>query len=184
MTAVDAVLQRAIPASAAPTWTWKRFDALSGDDVYDLLALRSEAFVVEQRCRFLDADGLDRSAGHLLGRAAADDGHPLAANPLVAYLRCLDPGVRYPEPSIGRVVTAWTSRGKGLGRTLMDEGLARSHDAWPGADIVINAQLRLEPFYRSLGFHAEGAPYVEDDIDHVRMRRPALLNDQTNRRRR
>ncbi len=155
-------------ATTAPrlAWTWKRFDELSVNDVYALLALRSEVFVVEQRCVFLDADGADRSAWHLLGRTDAADGAPS----LAAYLRCLDPGLKYPEPSIGRVVTAPALRGRGLGRALMDEGLERSHDAWPAAAIVINAQMRLEAFYRSLGFRTEGEPYVEDDIDHVQMR--------------
>jgi ElaA protein len=148
----------------ALSWCWKRFDDLTAGDVYDLLALRSEVFVVEQRCVFLDPDGSDRRAWHLLGRTVADA--PL----LAAYLRVIDPGVKYREPSIGRVVTAPSLRGLGLGRVLMDAGLLRSHDAWPGSDLVINAQLRLEPFYRSLGFRSEGAPYVEDDIDHVQMR--------------
>jgi ElaA protein len=156
-----------VDAAAVPalSWTWKRFEDLSADEVYDLLALRSEVFVVEQRCVFQDADGSDRPAWHLLGRTIASV--PL----LAAYLRCIDPGVKYLEPSIGRVVTAPALRGLGLGRALMDVGLLRSHDAWPGADIVINAQQRLEPFYRSLGFRSEGALYVEDGIDHVRMRR-------------
>ena len=156
------------PAQGEPLhccWTWTRFGGLSGDDVYDLLALRSEVFVVEQRCVFLDADGADRSAWHLLGRSA-DSG----SRPLVAYLRCLDPHVKYPEPSIGRVIVAPPARGIDLGRALMSEGIARSRLAWPGEDIVINAQLRLERFYRSLGFATEGSPYVEDDIDHVSMR--------------
>ena len=153
----------------AIAWSWKRFADLSGPEVYDVLALRSTVFVVEQACVFLDADGDDRAAWHLLGHVGDDDG----ASVLAAYLRCLDPRVRYPEPSIGRVVTAPAWRGHGLGRVLMDEGIARTQDAWPGADIVINAQLRLEPFYRSLQFRAEGEPYVEDDIDHVQMRRAA-----------
>ncbi len=149
----------------ALVWTWRRFERLSADDVYDLLALRSRVFVVEQSCVFLDADGHDRSAWHLLGRVA-----DAAASPLAACLRCLDPGVRYPEPSIGRVATSLELRGRGLGRALMDEGIARSQDAWPGSAFVINAQSRLEAFYRSLGFVTEGMPYVEDDIEHVRMR--------------
>ena len=157
----------------ALSWTWKRFEDLSTVDVYDLLALRSEVFVVEQRCVFLDPDGSDRPAWHLLGRTMDD------AAVLAAYLRCIDPGVKYREPSIGRVVTAPASRGLGLGRALMDVGLLRSHDAWPGADIVINAQARLEPFYRSLGFCTEGEPYVEDDIDHVQMRRAHEDNRRT-----
>ena len=146
-------------------WTWGRFEALSGDDVYDLLALRSEIFVVEQRCVFLDADGSDRASWHLLGRS-----FDAAGRPLVAYLRCLDPHVKYAEPSIGRVVVAAQARHLGLGRALMLEGIVRSHAAWPGHDILINAQLRLEAFYRSLAFVTEGMPYVEDDIDHVAMR--------------
>ena len=149
-------------------WTWTRFDGLSGGDVYDLLALRSEVFVVEQRCVFLDPDRDDRGAWHLLGRMRDADDPSLAA-----YLRCLDPGVRYPEASIGRVVTAPGLRGQGLGRALMDEGLERTRRVWPEQAIVLNAQRRLEAFYRSLGFVSEGAPYLEDDIEHVQMRRPA-----------
>ena len=155
------------PSSPAVAWHWRRFETLSNDDVHDLLALRSTVFVVEQRCVFLDADGGDRSAWHLLGRATD------APRALSAYLRCLDPGVRYDAPSIGRVVTAPAVRGTGLGRSLMEEGIGRSQAAWPGADIVINAQRRLETFYRSLGFVTEGEPYLEDDIEHVRMRLPA-----------
>lgn len=148
------------------TWTWRRFDALSGDDVYDLLALRSEIFVVEQQCVFLDADGHDRRSWHLLGRATRGP----AAGSLVAYLRCIDAGVKGVEPSIGRVVVAAVARRTGFGRALMAEGIARSRRVWAGHDIVINAQARLEAFYRSLGFATEGAPYVEDGIDHVAMR--------------
>lgn len=158
----------AVPGSPAPAiaWTWRRFEQLSNVDVYEVLALRSEVFVVEQRCVFLDADGSDRSAWHLLGRAVSARETP----GLAAYLRCVDPGFGYDVPSIGRVVTAPALRMLGLGRALMDEGLARSQSAWPRADLVINAQLRLEPFYRSLGFRTEGEPYLDDDIDHVQMR--------------
>ena len=149
-----------------PVWSWKRFEALAADEVYDVLALRSAVFVVEQNCPFLDADGDDRAAWHLLGRIDDRAGRPV----LAAYLRCLDPHVKYAEPSIGRVVTAPSHRTRGLGRVLMDEGIARTQHAWPGADIVINAQQRLERFYGSLGFHTEGEYYVEDGIDHVQMR--------------
>ncbi len=170
---------RQVASSATPslTWTWRRFDALSADDVYDLLALRSEVFVVEQRCAFLDADGCDRDAWHLLGRAVArrDPAHDAAhdatrPDPLAAYLRCLDPGVKYREPSIGRVVVAAPYRSTGLGRVLMCEGITRTRSQWAGADIMIGAQLRLEAFYASLDFHREGSSYVEDGIDHVEMR--------------
>lgn len=160
------------PATSRPIWTWGRFADLSADDVYDLLALRSAIFVVEQTCVFLDADGADRAAWHLLGRAD-DGGAGGTGGRLVAYLRCIDPGMKYAEPSIGRVVVAHGARLEGLGRALMEEGLLRTAAAWPGADVVINAQLRLAPFYRSLGFVVEGSPYDEDGIEHVAMRRAA-----------
>ena len=146
------------------TWTWRRFEFLSADDVYDCLALRSAIFVVEQDCVFLDPDGADRASWHLLGRSG--DG----AATLCAYLRCIDPGVRYEEPSIGRVVVAADRRGGGLGRTLMTEGIARTVAAWPDSPIVIGAQRRLEDFYWSLGFRTEGPMYLEDGIEHVQMR--------------
>ena len=155
------------------SWIWKRFDALSGEDVYDALALRSEVFVVEQQGVFLDADGCDRHAWHLLGRMepkAGTDAPSACTSPLAAYLRCLDPGVKYAGPSIGRVIVAASHRRTGLGRVLMREGIAHTKARWPEADIVISAQLRLEGFYASLGFRSEGSPYDEDGIAHVEMR--------------
>ena len=163
--------RRARSATPPVTWAWARFDALSGDDIYDLLALRSEVFVVEQRCAFLDADGCDRDAWHLLGRVAASaDRSRARPASLAAYLRCLDPGVKSQGPAIGRVIVASAYRGGGLGGVLMREGIARTQALWPAADIMIGAQLRLQAFYAALGFRAEGSPYVEDGIDHVEMR--------------
>jgi ElaA protein len=159
MSAVEA------PALGPISWTWAHFDALTARDVYDLLALRNAVFVVEQDCVFLDPDGCDQDAWHLLART--EDGT------LVAYLRGLAPGVKYAEPSIGRVVVAGSMRGTGLGRVLMNDGIPRVHALWPGRDVVIGAQQRLETFYRSLGFVTEGDVYDEDGIDHVRMRLPA-----------
>jgi ElaA protein len=150
-------------------WTWQRFDDLSSRDVYDFLALRSQVFVVEQACVFLDTDYCDQAAWHLLGRVIDDSGTPK----LAAYLRALDAGVKYDEPSIGRVIVAEAWRGSGLGRTLMEEGIARARALWPSDDIVIGAQQRLEDFYRSLGFEREGEIYDEDGIDHIQMRLPA-----------
>ena len=150
----------------AIAWTWRRFADLSGDDVYAMLALRCEVFVVEQGCVFLDPDDCDRSAWHLLGRAVDDGSRPS----LVAYLRAIDPGIKYDEPSIGRVVTVPRRRGTGLGRALVAEGIVRSRAIWPDADLVIGAQQRLEAFYASFGFVREGAIYDEDGIDHIQMR--------------
>ncbi len=145
-------------------WSYRRFHDLSVDDLYDALRLRSRVFVVEQDCVFLDADGADRDSGHLLGR----DG----AGVLRAYLRVVDPGIKYAEPSIGRVVSAPESRGSGLGRLLMVEGLRHSTAAWPGRAVRIGAQARLEAFYASLGFVREGENYIEDGIPHCEMVRP------------
>ncbi len=146
-------------------WQWLRFEQLGLDDLYDALALRQQVFVVEQRCPYLDADGLDRCAWHLLGR---DTGGGLQAQ-----LRVVDPGRKYAEPSIGRVLTAPEVRGSGVGRDLMQQGIARCAGAWPAQGIRISAQAHLQRFYRSLGFEPLGDIYVEDDIPHVDMVRGA-----------
>lgn len=144
-------------------WTWSRLEGLGPLDVYELLALRSEVFVVEQRCIFQDADGVDRQSWQLLGRD--DQGQ------LLACLRGVDPGVKYAEPSIGRVITSPLARGTGRGRELMLEGIARCTATWPGQGIRISAQAHLERFYASLGFRTVSEPYLEDDIPHVEMLR-------------
>lgn len=144
-------------------WHWARFDELGADALYDALALRSRVFVVEQRCLYLDADGLDRAAWHLLGR----DVH----GALRAYLRVVDPGAKYEEPSIGRVVTAPEARGSGAGRAVVGEGVRRCTRAWPGRAIRISAQAHLQRFYAGFGFAPVGEPYLEDDIPHIEMLR-------------
>jgi ElaA protein len=141
-------------------WSWQRFDALGVDNVYDALALRARVFVLEQG-PYLDPDGLDRAAWHLLGRDAGGE--------LVAYLRVVDPGARYEEPSIGRVVVDARCRGHGLGHALVAEGVARCRAAWPGRGIRISAQCHLERFYAGHGFAAVGEPYLEDEIPHRQM---------------
>jgi ElaA protein len=145
------------------TWQWCRFDGLSADDVYDALALRSRIFVVEQACVYLDIDGLDRQAWHLLGRDAA--------GALQAYLRVVDPGVKFEAPSIGRVVVDPSQRGTGAGHELIAEGLRRCEDAWPGRPNRIGAQAHLQGFYGRHGYVAVGEVYLEDDIPHVDMER-------------
>jgi ElaA protein len=137
---------------------------LTAGQLYAALAARQQVFAVEQHCAFLDADGHDAYAWHLLGWTG--DG---AASELAAYLRVLDAGRKYEEPSIGRVLTTTGHRGTGLGRTLMREGLARTGGAWPGRPIRIAAQQRLAAFYGSFGFQAASAPYMEDGIAHVDM---------------
>lgn len=144
-------------------WTWCRFQELGVDNLYDALALRCRVFVLEQG-PYLDPDGLDRCAWHLLGRDAA--------GVLQAYLRVVDPGRKYAEPAPGRVLTAPERRGAGLGRALMHEGLAHCAEAWPGRALRISAQAHLQRFYGDFGFRPVGESYLEDDIAHIEMLRP------------
>ena len=146
-----------------PDWVWRSFEELSADELYDILALRQTVFVVEQNCAYLDADGVDRRSRHLYTR---DD-----AGLMVAYLRLVEPGVKYAEPSIGRVITHPSVRRTGLGRELMAEGLRGADEHYPGAGIRIGAQKWAESFYRSLGFESAGHEFIEDDIPHVEMLR-------------
>lgn len=145
-------------------WRFARFDDLAARDVHDLYQARAAAFVVEQDCVFQDLDGADPECWHLLGRR----GHEL-----IAYCRLVPPGVKFAEPSIGRVVTTQAARGTGIGRLLMREALARAGELWPGRAIRIGAQHRLERFYTQFGFVTASAPYDEDGILHVEMLRPA-----------
>ena len=149
---------------AALSWTWQRFADLGVDNLYDVLALRCRVFIVEQ-VAFQDPDGVDQSCWHLLGR---DD-----AGRLQAYLRVVDPGLKYAEPSIGRVVTSPETRGSGLGRRLFAEGVQRCLSVWPGRGVRISAQSHLQGLYASFGFVAVGAEYLEDEIPHTEMLRPA-----------
>ena len=146
-------------------WHWSRFDGLTRDDVYDLLALRARIFVVEQACAYLDPDGLDRDAWHLLGRG--EDGR------LLASVRVVDPGRKFEAPSIGRVVVDASQRGTGLGHVLMAEALRRCEETWPGAANRIGAQAHLQGFYGRHGYRTVSEVYLEDDIPHVDMERPA-----------
>lgn len=143
-------------------WRWARFGELGVDNLYDALQLRCRVFVLEQG-PYLDPDGLDRQSWHLLGRDAQ--------GALIAYLRLVDPGARYDEPSIGRVITAPQARGSGLGRALMVEGVAGCERHWPGRAIRISAQAHLERFYGALGFVRVGDDYLEDHIPHLEMLR-------------
>jgi ElaA protein len=145
-------------------WSWHRFDTLGVDNLYDALQLRCRVFILEQG-PYLDVDGIDRSSWHLLGRD--DDGA------LIAYLRVVDPGLKFEEPSIGRVIAAPEIRGTGLGRLLMAEGVAGCDRLWPGRGVRISAQSRLENFYNGFGFVRVGEDYIEDTIPHVQMLRAA-----------
>ena len=160
------------PSGAAPTrlrsgdisWQWSRFSELTPEQLYALVMLREGVFIVEQNCPYPDADGRDPKAWHLLGWTGAGAGRTL-----IAYARIFEPGLRYAEGSIGRIVTAPTVRGTGVGKLLMDEALRRVESLAPGQRIKIAAQQRLEAFYIGFGFTTVSAPYEEDGIMHVDM---------------
>lgn len=147
-------------------WQWSRFSELRPDDLYAVVRLREAVFIVEQNCPYPDADGRDPNAWHLLGWSEREQGRFLAA-----YARVFEPGVRYNEGSIGRVVTAPEVRGTGLGKVLMAEALRRLESLAPGQLVKIAAQRRLEKFYVGLGFKSVSDPYEEDGIIHVDMTR-------------
>ena len=151
-------------SAPAVRWQWSRLEELAAAELYAVLAARQQVFTVEQRCAFQDADGHDFHAWHLLAWDARSERSTLAG-----YLRVLDAGRKFEEPSIGRVLTIPPYRGIGFGRTLMREGLVRTRRAWPGRPIRIAAQQRLERFYAELGFRATSAPYDEDGIAHLDM---------------
>jgi ElaA protein len=155
------------PAEALVAWRWLRWQEFSPDLLYQMLRLRSAVFVVEQWCVFPDMDGCDPRCEHLLGCGA--DGRVLAC------ARLLPPGLKYAEPSLGRIVTAPEARRSGLGRALMREALAGCRLRYPGP-IRIGAQQRLERFYAEFGFATVSAPYLEDDIWHVDMLQAASVN--------
>ena len=141
-------------------FVWKNFEELSIDELYAVLHLRQEVFIVEQDCPYLDADNSDQNAFHLL---CYED------NKLIAYLRAFKPGVKYEGSSMGRIVTEINSRGLGLGKEITKEGVKFLNKEYPNQEIVISAQHRLKNFYTDLGFIPRGEVYLEDDIDHIQM---------------
>jgi len=143
-------------------WKLSAYGALTTHELYRMLQLRAQVFVVEQRCVFQDLDGADMQAIHLQGTS---DGV------LVAYARCFGPGVWYAEASIGRVVARPGSRGLGLGHALVQRAMTAVHDTWGAQAIRIGAQAQLKRFYQHHGFDDVNKPYVEDGIDHLEMLR-------------
>lgn len=146
----------------AVTFECLPFKALNLVQLYRVLALRQEVFIVEQTCYYQDADGKDLDAWHLLGTDSAGD--------LVAYARILPQGVAYPDyPAIGRIITSAKVRGSGTGRALVAEAIACCERLCGPGPIKIGAQSYLERFYRGFGFEVVGAPYLEDGIPHLHM---------------
>lgn len=141
-------------------WSLKKFHELSPLELYEILKLRSEVFVVEQNCVFLDMDDRDQMAHHLQGRINGQ---------LAAVVRILPPGLAYKEPSIGRVVSSPVFRRKGVGIELMKKAIEETISLYGQVAIKIGAQLYLKKFYESFGFVQCSETYLEDDIPHIKM---------------
>ncbi len=141
------------------TWHAAHFDELTVLQLYKIMVLRQRVFVVEQRCAYLDADGVDPASRHLWAQGA--DGAVLA------YARIVPAGISFDELSIGRVITAPEARGTGLGKDLMQ----RAIEASGGVSVRIGAQAHLEKFYGELGFVRASDVYDEDGIPHIEMLR-------------
>ena len=141
-------------------WKYKDFAQLSPFELYDLLRLRSEVFVVEQDCVFLDLDSIDLDCFHLLGYAQTK---------LLAYARIVPGGRLYKEASIGRVVTSPAVRKSGIGKKLMQQSIDKLYDTFGKTPIRIGAQFYLKKFYESFGFTQVNEIYLEDGIQHIYM---------------
>lgn len=143
-------------------WKVKTFNELSAEELYKILQARTEVFIVEQNCAYQDEDGSDQLAVHLW---AEHNGK------LLAYCRLFDLGVKYPEASIGRVLTTENGRGKQLGRQLVSYAVQILENRFTAPAIRISAQDYLLKFYNGFGFEDTGKKYLEDGIPHTEMLR-------------
>lgn len=142
-------------------WRFKTFEELSSVEVYDMLQLRNEVFVVGQQCVYQDADGMDNKAIHLCGYFDYS---------LIAYCRIFSPGITEPENcSFGRVAVDEKWRGKGIGKELVIQTKKFLKERWPANCTLIHAQNYLWRFYESFGFEIVGGVYDEVGIPHVKM---------------
>ena len=139
---------------------WKTFDELTTDELYKIIHLRQKVFIVEQNCPYIDADYADQKANHLL---------VFEGKNLIGYLRAFEPGYKYSESSIGRIIIDLDYRKKGLGERITRAGISYLLEKFPNNNITISAQYRLLSFYNKLGFLERGSVYLEDDIDHIEM---------------
>ena len=143
-------------------WILKPFDDLTPKELYNILQLRNEVFIVEQNCPYQDCDNKDLYAWHLMG---------VREDKLLAYSRLLAPGISYSESSIGRIVSSPSSRKTGMGKKLMQESIQQVRNLFHTDTIRIGAQLYLQKFYESFGFIKDGEIYLEDNIPHILMLR-------------
>lgn len=141
-------------------WKIKEFEELSNFELYQILQLRINVFMLEQECLYPECDNKDLKGKHLMG---------YLNNQLVAYARLLPPGVSYPDASIGRVVVHPQCRHLKLGNALMSKAIAQVREDFPNEDIRISAQAYLQGFYERVGFERVSEEYLEDNIPHVEM---------------
>lgn len=142
-------------------WTWNDFDHISGREMHEILRVRQEVFVLEQNCVYVDADSLDYSSLHLVGRTSSGE--------IATYARLGLPGSGYAEPFIGRVLTVKKYRNYGLARHAVELCLHKIRGAWGIKRVRVAAQLYLKDFYGSFGFTQIGEIYDEDGIKHIDM---------------
>jgi ElaA protein len=139
---------------------WSRLEQLRSLELFEIIKARESVFVVEQQCPYQETDDMDPHSWHLSA---------LLDNQLAAYVRVIDPGLKYEQPSISRVLTVKQYRKMKVGRRLMNEAVEFTEKAFPRMGIQIGAQVYLRDFYASLGFEAASAPYDEDGIPHLDM---------------
>ena len=140
--------------------SFKTFSELTTKELYQILQLRSEVFVVEQNCVYQDIDGKDKKAIHIIG---------VVKNKIVAYTRCFKPGDYFKEASIGRVVVKKNERKLKRGNQIMIHSIKTIEKLFQTKTIIISAQSHLIPFYNNLGFYSIGNEYLEDGIPHIEM---------------
>lgn len=148
------------------SWREQSFEELSTAELYAILHLRQQVFIVEQQCIYQDCDGQDKKAHHLTGWQKAND-----RTELIAYLRIVYPEKTSNPISIGRVLTHPNFRRKGLGRKIMAQCLLKIEKRYPESAVFISAQQYLIGFYESFNFHISSEGYMEDGIPHIRMTR-------------
>lgn len=142
-------------------WKIKKFEELSTPELYQIVRLRSEVFVVEQNCVYQDIDNKDQKALHLFGEFEGE---------IIAYSRLFKPGDYFEFSSIGRVVVAKKNRDKNFGHELINQSILEIKNHFNEQAITISAQLYLKQFYESHGFVATSETYLEDDIPHIEMK--------------
>lgn len=138
----------------------RSFQDLSPEELYEILSLRSEVFVVEQNCVYQDIDQKDQNALHVLG---------LKEGRILAYCRCFKPGDYFKEAAIGRVLVKKEERGSSFGHEILSASIKAVQEKYNVSEIKLSAQQYLTSFYEAHGFNQTGEPYLEDGIPHIAM---------------